>query len=94
MYTLINYYYILFRYRRRKKDDEIGPEIITGTTPQQPTGSQSFELAAAGAFPPLPHQVVSIPHQSPTSLPPDQLSPRNHYDPRYVVLHIIYNLMH
>ncbi|XP_025420642.1 la-related protein 4 isoform X3 [Sipha flava] len=68
------------RYRRRKKDDEIGPEVITGTLPQ-PTGSQSFDLAA-DAFPPLPPQVVSIPHQSPTPLPHDQLSPRNNFDPR------------
>ncbi|KAE9530960.1 hypothetical protein AGLY_011422 [Aphis glycines] len=72
------------RYRRRKKDDEIGPEVVTtGTIPQPPTGS--FDLAA-DAFPPLPPQVVSIPHQSPTSLPHDQLSPRNHIDPRISVI--------
>lgn len=70
----------LYRYRRRKKDDEIGPEVIIGTLPQ-PTGSQSFDLAA-DAFPPLPPQVVSIPHQSLTPLPHDQLSPRNNSDPR------------
>ncbi|XP_025195766.1 la-related protein 4 isoform X1 [Melanaphis sacchari] len=71
------------RYRRRKKDDEIGPEVVTiGAMPQPPTGS--FDLAA-DAFPPLPPQVVSIPHQSPTSLPHDQLSPRNHIDSRITV---------
>lgn len=69
------------RYRRRKKEDELGPEVTTGALPQQPSGSQSFDLAA-DAFPPLPPQVVSIPHQSPTSLSHDQLSPRNHFDAR------------
>lgn len=72
---------ISYRYRRRKKDDEVGPEVTMSTIPQQATGSQSFDLAA-DAFPPLPPQVVSIPHQSPTLLPHDQLSPRNHLDSR------------
>ncbi|XP_016658274.1 la-related protein 4 isoform X3 [Acyrthosiphon pisum] len=72
------------RYRRRKKDDEVGPEVVTTSTiPQPPTGS--FDLAA-DAFPPLPPQVVSIPHQSPTSLPHDQLSPRINIDPRITVI--------
>ncbi|XP_050423319.1 la-related protein 4 isoform X2 [Adelges cooleyi] len=73
------------RYRRRKKEDEVGPEVTAGTLPQQPTGSQSFDLAA-DAFPPLPPQIVSIPHQSPTSLPLDLLSPRNHFDSRNSVV--------
>lgn len=72
---------MLNRYRRRKKDDDLGPEVTTNTIPPQTTGSQSFDLAA-DAFPPLPPQVVSIPHQSPTSLLHDQLSPRNHFDSR------------
>lgn len=72
--------FVLYRYRRRKKDDEAGPEVVTTSSiPQPPTGS--FDLAA-DAFPPLPPQVVSIPHQSPTSLPHDQLSPRINIDPR------------
>ncbi|VVC39514.1 Hypothetical protein CINCED_3A001285 [Cinara cedri] len=74
------------RYRRRKKEDEIiGTEVTTATIPQQPSGSQSFDLAA-DAFPPLPPQVVSIPHQSPTSLSHDQLSPRNNFDPRVSII--------
>ncbi|XP_050538415.1 la-related protein 4 isoform X2 [Daktulosphaira vitifoliae] len=75
------------RYRRRKREDEVGSEVLSNSTtlPQQPTCSQSFDLAA-DAFPPLPPQVVSLPHQSPTSLSHDLLSPRNNLDSRIPVV--------